>query len=50
MQPQEPNYLKKVWELNDNNTSHNISWRIIQPAHPYKGGIKLPSFSATSPS
>jgi hypothetical protein len=31
---------KKVWELHDSNTSHNISWRIIQHAFPYKGGMR----------
>ncbi len=29
---------KKVWELKDNNIPYNISWKILQQAHPYKGG------------
>ena len=29
---------KKVWELKDNGTPYEIKWRIIQNAHPYRGG------------
>ena len=29
---------KKVWELKDKNTDYNITWRVLQQAHPYKGG------------
>ena len=31
---------KKVWEMKDCDTPYDISWKIIQHAHPYKGGTR----------
>ena len=32
---------KKVWELKDKNVDYDISWKVLQQAHPYKGGGSL---------
>ena len=29
---------KKVWELKDKNVDYDISSKVLQRAHPYKGG------------
>ena len=29
---------KKVWELKDKGSNYNLTWRVLQQAHAYKGG------------
>jgi len=31
---------KKVWELKDQQLPYKVTWKIIQHAHPYKGGTR----------